>query len=774
MTQELFQPPPVEPRAIARVAIARGIDKVLDYLIPAPLVSRIRVGQRVRVPLGRGDKTAFGFVARLVDQSDYPRLKSLEAVTDDRPLLNAALMDLALWISRYYATPLGLVLDNMLPSAVKKRVGAKRVRVVRSKLGPTELMHRVESIKQPKRRAILTRLLQLEPGATIPLFKLASESGVKPPAVVGLAKLGLIEIETVDDDDNPLVVSESLDAPKPQLTPDQHRIVEAVAPKLAGGFGVHLVHGVTGSGKTEVYLRLIERVVASGKSAIVLVPEIALTPQTVARFTHRFSGVAVMHSGLPAGERYRQWSAISSGQARVVVGARSAVFAPTPDTGLIVVDEEHEPSYKQDTSPRYHARDVAIKRAQIESIPVLLGSATPSLEIWRLCYGDGRQGAAEDATYRTHSLPSRVSDRPMPVVELVDLKYANKGRPGIHLLSPRLESLLTRVFEQKEQAILLLNRRGYSNFIFCSSCQTPAQCKFCDKTLTYHRAVGVTPANFSTEAASHAGNAHCHYCLAVQPLPTTCAECGKKLSLFGLGTQRVEEEVRRKFPNLVFERVDSDTMRSGRDYEHLLARFAKGEVQMLMGTQMLAKGLDFPNVTLVGVVNGDTALSLPDFRAGERTFQLLTQVAGRAGRGTKPGRVIIQTFLPDDPVIREATTQDYVAFAQRELLDRQRIGLPPFARLVRIIIRDEDLQHATHRAEQIASEIEAAIGEAEIEMKGPSPCVVGRIAGFHRQQILLSSPKAAMLQQVLGRVRERSKLVSDDRTAIDVDPVSML
>jgi primosomal protein N' (replication factor Y) len=769
VNQELFQTPPPEPRFIARVAIARGIDKVLDYLIPSSLVPRIRVGQRVRVPLGRGDKLAFGFVARLVDQSDYPRLKPLEAVTDDRPLLNAVLMDLALWLSRYYATPLGLVLDNMLPSAVKKRTGAKRVRVVRSKLGPDELMRVAETVKQPKRRAILTRLLQLEPGASVPLFKLASESGVKPPAVAALEKMGLISIETVDDDDNPLTVSESLDVPRPTLTSDQHRVVEAIDAQLQGGFGVHLVHGVTGSGKTEVYLRLIERVVAAGKSAIVLVPEIALTPQTVARFTHRFSGVAVMHSGLPAGERYRQWSAISSGQARVVVGARSAVFAPTPDTGLIVVDEEHEPSYKQDTSPRYHARDVAIKRAQIESIPVLLGSATPSLEMWKLCHGAG-----EARTYLTHSLPSRVSDRPLPVVELVDLKHANKGRPGIHLLSPRLESLMTRIFEQREQAILLLNRRGYSNFIFCSSCQTPAQCKYCDKTLTYHRAVGVTPANFSTEAASHAGNAHCHYCLAVQPLPTTCAECGKKLSLFGLGTQRVEEEVRRKFPNLVFERVDSDTMRSGRDYEHLLARFARGEVQMLMGTQMLAKGLDFPNVTLVGVINGDTALSLPDFRAGERTFQLLTQVAGRAGRGTKPGRVIIQTFLPDDPVIREATTQDYVAFAQRELLDRQRIGLPPFARLVRIIIRDEDLQHATNRAEQIASEIEAAIGTDAVEMKGPSPCVVGRIAGFHRQQILLTSPKATLLQQVLARVRHKCKLVSDDRTAIDVDPVSML
>ncbi|MFT3787936.1 MAG: primosomal protein N' [Tepidisphaeraceae bacterium] len=808
-----------EPNSVARVALERGIDKLLDYSVPKTLRSAIAVGQRVRVPLGRGDKPAFGYVSTLLATSNHgKRLKPLTAIADPRTLITDKLMQLALWVSKYYVTPLGLVLENMIPSAVKKQVGVRSVRMVRSLKTPAELQEILEATKAKKRRAILARLLQVEPGETIELFKLAFESDVKPAAVGSLAKKGIIRLERVDSYDfdhpdeptNPLQSTPIL----PTLTGEQKSVLDALAPALGGGFGVHLIHGVTGSGKTEVYLRAIDTVVKSGRGAVVLVPEIALTPQTVRRFTQRFAKVAVMHSGLSQTERHRQWASIADGSAQVVVGARSGVFAPHPKLGLIVVDEEHESSYKQDTSPRYHARDVAIKRAQLEAVPILLGSATPSLEMWAKVVGGARgegSGAREEdklasarsetlgqeasfssianrksqianpsarsaIPYFLHSMPSRVSSRPLPAVEIVDMKGANKRRSGIHLLSPRLEQVLTWTLEQKQQAILLLNRRGYSNFIYCSSCQEPVGCKFCDKTMTYHRALGAKPEVRTTAAAVHAGQIHCHYCLAVNTLPQVCPTCGKKLSLFGLGTQRVEEELVQKFPQMTFARVDSDTMRHAKDYETLLGRFASGELQVLLGTQMLAKGLDFPNVTMVGVINGDTALGLPDFRAGERTFQLLTQVAGRAGRGEKPGRVIVQTFLPEDATIQLACSQDYLTFAQQELESRKSVKLPPFSRQVRIVLRDTAEEKVNQRAEVLAADLREAITSLAlpVQLKGPMPAVVGRIAGYFRVQIVLASPGPLAIQRVLAQVRSQKSIVSSDRIAIDVDPVSML
>lgn len=373
-------------------------------------------------------------------------------------------------------------------------------------------------------------------------------------------------------------------------------------------------------------------------------------------------------------------------------------------------------------------------------------------------------------------MPTRVSSRPLPEVEIVDMKGANKRRSGIHLMSPRLEQLLDWTLKNKQQAILLLNRRGYSNFIYCSSCQEPVGCKYCDKTMTYHRAVGVKPEARTTSAAVHAGQIHCHYCLAVNTLPQVCPTCGKKLSLFGLGTQRVEEELNFKFPGINFARVDSDTMRSSKDYEELLGKFAAGDISVLLGTQMLAKGLDFPNVTLVGVINGDTALGLPDFRAGERTFQLLTQVAGRAGRGEKPGRVVVQTFLPDDPTIQLACSQDFLTFAAQELATRKQVSLPPFARQARIVLRDTDEAKASARAEALAVELREAIAAlgVPVVMKGPMPAVVGRIAGYFRVQIVLTAPTPGLIQRVLSKLRTDKSLISNDRVAIDVDPVSML
>ena len=566
-----------------------------------------------------------------------------------------------------------------------------------------------------------------------------------------------------------------------QLNDDQRLVFDHLSPRVRdGGFSVNLLLGVTGSGKTEVYLQCIREVVRQGRQAIVLVPEIALTPQTVRRFTARFPRVAVLHSGLSNTDRHRYWQQISLGLADVVVGARSAVFAPLPRLGMIVVDEEHEASYKQDSAPRYHGRDVAIMRGKIENVPVLLGSATPSLEsYWRVKDGAPEPPAANgsaNAGYHLLSLPRRVRGLAMPSVELVDMKPQARMRRGVHLLSQRLESLLQSTLQAGHQAIILLNRRGYSNFVYCNSCQEPVHCKYCDTTMTYHRSVGLQAGGGSHAAGLHTGQLHCHYCLAVQTLPEVCPTCKKKLSLFGLGTQRVEEELAKKFPAMKFARVDSDTMHSARDYEALLERFARGEIQVMLGTQMIAKGLDYPNVTLVGVISGDTALSLPDFRAAERTFQLITQVAGRAGRGDSPGRVVLQTFQPDDQTIQAAIRQDYLGFAKTELAHRRSTHLPPYGRLVRIVLRDQELPKLIQHAEELSAQLTAALvaQPGAVIMKGPMPCPINRIAGYYRHQIVLHAPRAEALQTLLAAVREKGHLAKNDRIAVDVDPVSLL
>ena len=364
----------------------------------------------------------------------------------------------------------------------------------------------------------------------------------------------------------------------------------------------------------------------------------------------------------------------------------------------------------------------------------------------------------------------------MPHVELIDMKREGKFRRGVHLLSQRLEFLLRTTLEAGHQAILLLNRRGYSNFVYCSSCQNAIQCKYCDATMTYHRSTGVDVGSARLAAGLHTGQLHCHYCLAVNALPDKCPDCGKLLSLFGLGTQRVEEEIHRKFPDLKFARVDSDSMHNIKDYEALLERFAKGEVQVMLGTQMIAKGLDYPNVTLVGVISGDTALALPDFRAAERTFQLITQVAGRAGRGDSAGRVVLQTFLPDDPTIQFAIKQDFVGFARTELGHRRDVGLPPMARMVRVVLRDQEQEKLHKYSEELAAAMtEAIVADGNrVKMKGPMPCPISRIAGHYRNQLVMTAESAAPLQRVLRAVREKGALGKTDRIGVDVDPMSLL
>lgn len=775
------------------VAIEQSIDHVLDYAVPKKFVTRIEVGQRVRVPLGRGNRKAFGYVVTLNETSSYPRVKSILDIDDDRVLVRGTMMELARWISRYYVSPLGMVLESIIPTAVKKRIGLGYTRQVRPAMPRDQLQATIESTKNARRRAILAHILQVEESKSIELHQLALEAGSTVQLVKKLASAGYLSIS--EEADLGSLDARSLDASlvPPTYLPneEQQQVIDAVRARLTNGFSSNLLFGVTGSGKTEVYLRCIESVVAMGKQAIVLVPEIALTPQTVKRFVERFPRIAVQHSALTNTERHRSWQQIATGAAQVIVGARSAIFAPTKSLGLIVVDEEHEPSYKQDSIPRYHARDVAIKRAQIEQVPVLLGSATPSLESWLRIGGGGearrqvRESSDLPMTRRLTDSPThrhllrldhRVRGLALPKVELVNLKDANKSRKGIHLLSMRLEAAIKETLAAGEQAILLLNRRGYANCIFCNHCNEAIGCKYCDATMTYHRASDIKPVDLTTAGGVHAGQMHCHYCLAVNTLPATCPTCGKKLSLFGLGTQRVEEELTRKFPGIAYARADSDTMRSKSDYETLLGKFGRGEISVMLGTQMIAKGLDYPNVTLVGVVSGDTALSLPDFRAAERTFQLITQVAGRAGRGDKPGRVIVQSFLGDDPALAMALNHDFEGFAKGELASRQQAHLPPFSRMVRIILRDIDLDQLHKRSDELAAALNKQIldSNAPVELRGPMPCAIERIANHHRQQIVLTSPSAQAIQQVMAVLRTDRGLVSSEKVGVDVDPVSML
>jgi primosomal protein N' (replication factor Y) len=804
----------------AVVALEQAIDRVLDYSIPKKMLLSLQIGQRVRVPLGRGNKLASGYVVGIRPTTAHQKIKPLESLIDDRVLVSPQLMALAQWMSKYYVAPLGVVLESVIPSAVKKRIGLGYSSIVRWAIERHSLQSFYEKTKAPKRRALLSRLLQLQPDEGIDLLRLAGEAGVSPGTVKKLAQLGIISLTQQPDLEGLTeeILSTEETEPEKTLNAEQQGVFDQLKPRVdSGGFSVNLLRGVTGSGKTEIYLQSIRQVVDSGKQAIVLVPEIALTPQTVKRFVARFKRVAILHSGLTSTERHRYWQRIAQGQADVIVGARSAVFAPVPNLGMIVVDEEHEASYKQDSAPRYHGRDVAIKRAQLEGVPILLGSATPSLETWYRVLkaqtpspgtpgeggGEGAfdKGAEQpnrnhphphphplpeyreresevrgDSNYHLLTLANRVRGLQMPHVELLDMRQENKFRRGVHLLSQRLEHLLRATIDSGHQAILLLNRRGYSNFIYCASCGDALQCKYCDATMTYHRTPGTQVKTARLGAAIHTGQMNCHYCLASNPLPAACPTCGKKLSLFGLGTQRVEEELSRKFPDLKFARVDSDSMRSSKDYEALLGRFARGEVQVMLGTQMIAKGLDYPNVTLVGVISGDTALALPDFRAGERTFQLITQVAGRAGRGDAPGRVVLQTFLPDDPTIRFALKQDYIGFTASELKLRKEVGLPPFARMVRIILRDQEQEKLHRLSDEIAAAVSTAIAEvgAGVVMKGPMPCPISRIAGYYRNQVVLVSPRADRLQKVLAHIRQAKALAKSDRIAVDVDPTSLL
>lgn len=780
-TPSLFELEPIAPEPshnhVIQVAFDSGADTVFSYAVPEEFWP-IEPGQRVEVPLGRANKPTLAFCVGIEPlqpsqgKKSY-RLKAIRSVVDEQPLLAPHLMELACWISQYYVCPLGQVLAAMVPGAVKRGAGLKKEKIIF--LAPDWLDFK-EQVKGKKQKQVIDTLVSheaIDQDHALASTEIQQLCECTNHPIKRLTEQGLIQIATrsVFADLPPL--PEGLLVPEPKhiiLNQDQTDALTHIHAKIQEAvFGVTLLYGVTGSGKTEVYMQAIEQTLSLGKGAIILLPEIALTAQTVQRFKARFEQVAVMHSGLNAAQRHAQWQAIRSGEAQVVVGARSAIFAPLPELGLIVVDEEHESSYKQDTTPRYHARDLAIKRAHLAQAHCILGSATPSMETLVNC-------KSKDAFHMVQ-LKKRVKDLPMPRMRLIDIREEPQTKGGFQLLSSFLTTHLREILAKGEQAILLLNRRGYSNFVFCPSCKHTLQCRNCDVTLTFHKSSYHKQAPISTASGMHLGDGYavCHYCLAQTLVPRKCPLCQNKLIMIGLGSQRLEEELLTKFPEARTARIDSDTM-AGKNYYQILKQFGQGEIDILAGTQMLAKGLHFPNVTLVGIISADTSLFLPDFRANERTFQLISQVAGRAGRSEKNGTVFIQTVLPDQPAIQFAKAHDFEGFALEELKLRRECNLPPFWRMAKIVLRDETFERLESAANTLRQRIDHTLAAKGIQatVRGPMEPVISRIQRSHRLQILIQAPTPAALQALFTSLRYQPPIKPNVKTVIDIDPVNVL
>lgn len=757
--------PTDEAALFADIVFDRPLDHAYTYAVPEALAEKIGVGRRVEVPFGKGGKATAGFCVRVSDRppaSGY-EVKSVARVLDDDAIVDEHIMKLTRWMADYYLCGWGQVLHAVVPAGVRDNAGT-RVATFVEPLPKEQLPNPLPPVT-PQQKAALDKLKK--ENRPLEIIQLARLAKCTAGVVAGLVKKGLVrkyaeriesdaanpDREVGGDDDAP-------PAPPIELNADQVRVWAPIKQAVrAGGYHAFLLHGVTGSGKTEVYLRAIEEVVRQGKEVIVLVPEIALTPQTLARFKGRCGNLAVMHSHLTDAERGGHWRRIAGGQVNVVVGARSAVFAPTRKLGLIIIDEEHENTFKQESTPRYHARDVAVMRARLEGIPILMGSATPSLESW---------ANAERGNYTLLSMPNRVEDRPLPAVKLIDLRHEPKS-PGRHgAIGPTLEDAMRKTLKEKGQIILLLNRRGFSTHVHCEACGHVAQCAHCDLALTFHRTKNALV---------------CHYCGFDTAPFLKCPSCEQPSMRYqGLGTEKLQAEIEEKFPGSVCQRMDSDTMSKPGSHQRVLDAFRDGLIQILVGTQMIAKGLDFPNVTLVGVVNADVGLHLPDFRSSERTFQLLAQVAGRAGRGERGGLVLVQTFTPDHPCITLASNHNYGEFARLELTHRKQHRYPPFERMARLIVRSEKEEAAAQFADTLAAAFREAIARATpapsgappIRLLGPAECPVFRLNNYYRFHFQVQSESSAVLHEVLRTVLAVAKVPSNVEFQVDIDPYSML
>lgn len=744
---------------VARVTLEIALRKEFDYLIPAELEPLVEVGTRVKVPFGQ--RQVMGCVTALLEQSPHPQLKSILQIVGRPSLVTPKVLALARWIADYYCCAPEVALRSVLPEVVRREKAGWRER-----LWVRKAPRAGEMPELTRRQEDIWRVVE-EMGA-VPLQRLMELTGAAPPTIRRLEDKGLVVIAPEVDERDPYATELILPTQPLPLNAEQARALAAITRAMDGATatapprpGVFLLHGVTGSGKTEVYLQAIAHALGRGRGAIVLVPEISLTPQTVERFKARFSSgplqtlVAVLHSHLSAGERHDEWHKIRQGRARIVIGARSAIFAPVEPLGLIIVDEEHEHSYKQEEAPRYHARDVAVVRGARENAVVVLGSATPSLE----SYYNVRRGK-----YALLELPHRADHKKMPVVRVVDLRAeVRRERGQLTVFSQSLKEAILRRLERREQVILFLNRRGYATALQCPLCGYVAQCPHCSVALTYHRPQA---------------RLRCHICGFDDAAPVECPQthCRNPAIRFaGLGTQKVEQVLGKLFPTARICRMDSDVLQHKEDYRRILGDFKAGKIDLLVGTQMIAKGLHFENVTLVGVIHADLSLHLPDFRAGERTFQLLTQVAGRAGRGEVEGEVFVQSFTPFHPAIQHARRHDFAGFYEQEIEFRQSLRYPPFSRLARLLFRgrNEDkvaffAEHCRKKTEELRQEL------PDLVIAGPAAAPLARAESFYRYHLTLRTRQMSKLSAALARMLPQLSLPEDMTMTVDVDPVNLL
>jgi primosomal protein N' (replication factor Y) len=801
----------------ARVVIDTGGRSSLDsltYLVPDGLARRIGIGSCVLVPLS--SRQAVGYVIGFEDNSDVDGIKPIISDLDSPVTLSPEMLDFARWLSAEYLCPLPRAVAGMLPGVMHCKVQC-RIELISSdgNLSPSQkkLAEKIENLRtgsgeyptvealcaRTDRSAVLRGLRELESrgaikrswrlvsptgkprklrgvrlagnppqieklpagqrralevisriGRDVSFAELVSSHGVSRAVLKGLRDKGLVEETEIIVRRRPSFTQASRH--RPALMPEQENAVRQVSEAIDGNlYQGFLLHGVTASGKTEVYLRCIERALSAGKSALVLLPEIAITTQVTNIFKSWFGDrVAILHSALSAGERCDEWARVDSGEADVVIGARSAVFAPLENLGLVVVDEEHESSYKQDVAPRYHAREAAAKRARDAGAALVLGSATPCVESYF---------RAQSGEYTLIEMPTRVENRPMPTVHVADLRqeYAEVG-PTI--FSRLLEDGIRDRIAKGQQVILLQNRRAYSTFLLCRDCGFVMRCPNCAVSLKFY---------------SESRRLSCHHCDYTRPAPDVCPKCsGLRIGRFGIGTERVAEEAQKRFPEARVIRMDSDTTSRKGAHASLLDQFRRGDADILVGTQMIAKGLDFPNVTLVGVISADTSINLPDYSASERTFQLVSQVSGRSGRGTEMGEVVVQSFDPENYAISCAVNHDYAAFYEEEIENRRAANYPPFASLVNIVARDKDERAAEAVLRELVRALDAAgPNSSGVEINGPVPAVLSRLRGEYRWHIVLRSADRTSLLAVLSAAfHARPDLRR--RLVVDVDPVSML
>ena len=748
---------------IARVSLEIALRKEFDYLIPSGLAGQVDVGSRVQVPFG--PRKVLGCVTALAEESAHAKLKPIIKVIGTQTLVTPKVLKLARWIADYYCCAPEIALKSVLPEAIRKEQSGWRERLfVRA------LPFSGELPKLPKRQRDIWNII--EERREMPLQELLELAETTASTVRRLEDRGLVEISSQISERDPYAREQILPTQPLPLNPAQSQALKKIKSAIdkqsnpqtspSPSSNTFLLHGVTGSGKTEVYLQAIAHALEQGKGAIVLVPEISLTPQTVERFKARFSSgtlqtlVAVLHSHLSAGERHDEWHKIRQGRARIVIGARSAIFAPVDPLGLIIVDEEHEHTYKQEEAPRYHARDVAIMRGQMEGAPVVLGSATPSLESYFNC----RSGK-----YALLELPERVDDQKLPQVRVVDMRQAARKEKGIPIFSPQLKEAITQRLERGEQTILFLNRRGYSTSLQCPKCGHVCGCPNCSISLTYHR--------LEQKLA-------CHICGHTEKVPLICPNENCKnpaIRFAGTGTQKVEDTLGKLFPNARVQRMDADTMKRKDDYRKVLGDFRAGKIDVLVGTQMIAKGLHFPNVTLVGIIFADLALHQPDFRAGERTFQLLTQVAGRAGRGDIEGEVVVQAFTPFHPAIQFARRHDFNGFYDQEMEFRGQLKYPPFSRVALLTLKGRNEDKVKFSAEHLKRELEpkasATRPALDFVISGPAPAPLLRAETFFRYQIMLRTQRMSTLSRELANISQKLTLPEDITLTVDIDPVNL-